>query len=70
MINIMLKSFLNIDPPKKASLKEIKVPEKNEIFINHVHTREILDQNKIVINDILAFKVAFSITRNDDEIEP
>jgi hypothetical protein len=66
----MLKSSLNIDPPEKASFKEIKVPGKNEISINHVHIREILDQNKIVINDILAFKVAFGITRNDNEIEP
>jgi hypothetical protein len=29
-----------------------------------------LDRNKIIINDIFAFKVAFGITKSDDEIEP
>ena len=64
-INIMSKSSYNIDP-----LEEIQVPRNNEIFINYVHIGEILDQNKIVINDVFAFKVAFDITRSDNEIEP
>jgi hypothetical protein len=29
-----------------------------------------LDWDKIVINEIFAFKIAFGITRSDDEIEP
>jgi hypothetical protein len=71
----MLKSSPNIDPieeepPKEASLKEIKTYGNNKIFINYIHTREILDQNKIVINDVFAFKVAFDITKNNDEIDP
>jgi len=74
-IHVMLKSSPNIDPieeepPKEASLKEIKAYENNKIFINYIHTREILDQNKIVINDVFAFKVAFDITKNNDEIDP
>jgi hypothetical protein len=74
-IHVMLKSSPNIDPieeepPKEASLKEIKTYGNNKIFINYIHAREILDQNKIVINDVFAFKVAFDITKNNDEIDP
>jgi hypothetical protein len=29
-----------------------------------------LDQNKIIINDVFVFKVAFGTTNSDDEIEP
>ena len=65
----MSKTSLNIDPPKEASSKEIQVLGNNEISINYVYTREILDQNKFVIKDVFAFKVAFVITRNNDEIE-
>ena len=70
MINIVSKSTPDIDPPEEASLEEIQVPENNKISINYVHTREILYRNKIVINDVFEFKVAFGITRSDDEIEP
>ena len=64
----MLKSSSNFDliekrPSEEASPEEIQVPRNNEISINYVHTWEILDQNKIVINDIFAFKVAFGITK-------
>jgi hypothetical protein len=38
--------------------------------INYVHIGEILDQNKIIKNNVFAFKISFGITRNDDEIEP
>lgn len=61
----MSKSFHNIDPSKEASLEEIQVPKNNEIS-----TKEILNWNKIVINDAFAFKVVFGITGNDNEIEP
>jgi hypothetical protein len=29
-----------------------------------------LDRNKIVVNNIFSFKVAFDITRSNDDIEP
>jgi hypothetical protein len=68
------KSSSNIDPPeegppKQAFLEEIQVSRNNKISINYVHIWEILDRNKIIINDIFAFKVAFGITKSD-EIEP
>jgi hypothetical protein len=67
------KSSPIIDPPeerpsKVVSLKEIQVLKYNKISINYIHIGEILDRNKIVINNVIAFKVAFDITRNDDEI--
>jgi hypothetical protein len=67
------KSSLIIDPPeegpsKVVSPKEIQVLKYNKISINYIHIGEILDRNKIVINNVIAFKVAFDITRNDDEI--
>jgi hypothetical protein len=73
--NIVSKSSFNIDhleekPPEEASPEKIQVPENNEIFLNYVHTIKILDQNKIVINNVFVFKVAFDITKSDDEIEP
>ena len=75
MKNIALISSLNIDPiekgpPEDTFPEKIQVPENNEISINYVHTREILDWNKIVIHKVFAFKVTFDITRSDDEIEP
>ena len=74
-INIVLRSSSNIDPLKERPLeeissKEIQVPKNNKIFINYVHTKEILDQNKIIINDVFVFKVTFGTTNSDDEIEP
>jgi hypothetical protein len=67
------KSSPIIDPPeerpsKVVSLKEIQVLKYNKISIKYIHIGEILDRNKIVINNVIAFKVAFDITRNDDEI--
>ena len=66
----MSKSSSNIDPIKDRPFIEIQLPENNEISINYVHKGEILIQNKIVINDIFAFKVAFGITRRNDKIKP
>jgi hypothetical protein len=31
---------------------------------------KILDRNKIVVDNIFSFKVAFDITRSNDDIEP
>ena len=66
----MLKSSPNIDSSKVGPLEKIQVTGNNEIFINYVHTWEILDQNKIFINDAFALKVAFGIIKRDDKIEP
>jgi hypothetical protein len=63
------KSSSNIDPPEEAFLEEIQVSRNNKISINYVHIWEILDRNKIIINNIFAFKDAFGITKSD-EIEP
>lgn len=69
----MSKSSPIIDPPEERPSKvvsptEIQVLKYNKISINYIHIAEILDRNKIVINNVIAFKVAFDITRNDDEI--
>jgi len=66
VINIVSKSSSNIDSPEEASLEEIQVSGNNKISINYVHIWEILDWNKIIINDIFAFKVSFGITRSDE----
>ena len=40
-------------------------------MIHYVHTREIWDRNKIVVDNIFSYKVALDITRsNDNEYEP
>jgi len=72
------KQATEIDPsklsvqnsPEKKSPEEEQVPENNEISINYISTGEILDRNKIVVNNIFSFKVAFDITRSNDDIEP
>jgi hypothetical protein len=57
-------------PPEEVPPEEEHVPENNEISINYVSTREILDRNKIVVNNIFSFKVAIDITISNDDIEP
>ena len=40
-------------------------------MIHYVHTGEIWDRNKIVVDNIFSYRVALDITRsNDDEYEP
>ena len=57
-------------PLKELSFEEDQVPENNEISMHYVHTGEIWDRNKIVINNIFSYKVALDITRsNDNEYE-
>jgi hypothetical protein len=56
--------------PEKKSPEEEQVPENNEISINYISIGEILDRNKIVVDNIFSFKVAFEITRSNDDIEP
>jgi hypothetical protein len=55
----------HINPPE-----EELVPKNNEISINYISTGEILDKNKIVFDNIFSFKVAFDITRSNDDVEP
>ena len=58
-------------PLEELSPEEDQVPENNEISIHYVHTGEIWDINKIVVNNIFSYKVALDITRsNDNEYEP
>ena len=39
-------------PLKELSPEEDQVPENNEISIHYIHTREIWDRNKIVVDNI------------------
>ena len=58
-------------PLKELSPEEDQVLENNEILIHYVHTVEIWDRNKIVVDNIFSYKVALDITRsNDNEYEP
>ena len=66
----MSKSSPNTEPPEEGPLEENQVLGNNEISINYVHIGEILERDKIIIDDVFAFKVAFGITRSDDEFEP
>lgn len=57
--------------PKNKPLEELspnkdQVPKNNEISIHYVHIGEIWDRNKIVINNIFSYKVAFDITKSND----
>ena len=57
--------------PKELSPEEDQVPKNNEISIHYVHTGEIWDRNKIVVNNIFSYKVALDSTKsNDNEYEP
>jgi hypothetical protein len=58
------------EPLEEESPEEEQVPENNEISINYISIGEILDRNKIVVDNIFSFKVAFDITRSNDDIEP
>jgi hypothetical protein len=58
----MSKPSSNIDPLEKkpfkeTSPKEINVLGNNKISINYVHIREILDQNKIFINNVFTLSL-------------
>jgi hypothetical protein len=52
-------------PPEEEHVLEI-----NEISINYISIGELLDRNKIVVDDIFSFKVVFGITRSNYDIEP
>ena len=58
-------------PLEELSPEEDQVPKNNEISIHYVHTGEIWNRNKIVVNNIFSYKIALDITRsNDNEYEP
>ena len=66
---------LEEEPPEKVSPEEKSpeaelVQENNEISIHYINTGEILNRNKIVVDNVFAFKVALDITRSDDDNEP
>jgi len=61
---------LEEESPEELPPEEEQVPENNEISIHYISTGEILDRNKIVVDNIFSFKVAFDITRSNDDIEP
>jgi len=61
---------LKEESPEEESPEDEHVPENNEISINYISTGEILDKNKIVVDNIFSFKIVFDITRSNDDIEP
>ena len=59
------------EPLEELSPEEYQVFENNKISIHYVHTGEIWDINKIVVDNIFSYKVVLDITRsNDNEYEP
>ena len=65
----MSKSSPNTDPPEEEPPEENQVPRNNEISMNYIHTGEILERNKIIIDDVFVFKIAFGSTRSDVKFE-
>ena len=61
----MNKNLLKINLVKSYPLKRIRYLKHNEISIHYVHTGEIWDRNKIVVNNIFSYKVALDITRSN-----
>ena len=60
-----------VESPKELSLEEKQISGNHEISIHYVSIGEIWDKNKIVVDNIFSFKVAFNTTRsNDVEFEP
>ena len=53
----------DIEPSEEVS------PINTEISINYVRTREVLDRNQIIVDNIFAYKIALSVISSDDEIE-
>jgi hypothetical protein len=58
------------ESPEELPPKKEQVPENNENSINYASMGEIFDRNKIVVDNIFSFKVAFDITRSNDDIKP
>ena len=50
--NLVSKSSPSIEPHEEGLLEENQVPGNNEISINYVHTGEILERDKIIIECI------------------
>ena len=55
---------------EQETSEEAQVPENCEISVSYVHTGKKWDRNNIVINNIVAFQVAFDFIRNDEDSEP
>ncbi|KAF7137709.1 hypothetical protein RHSIM_Rhsim07G0041900 [Rhododendron simsii] len=56
------------ESPEEKSPEEEQVPTNNEITIHYMNTREILDRNKTVVDNVFSFKVALTITRSNENI--
>ena len=54
---------------KMSSLEEGQVPENNEISIHFMNIGEIMDRNKIVVDNVFPYEMAIDITRSNDESE-
>ena len=53
--------------------EETKVPdrfENNEISINYIMNGIRWDQNKVNVDDIFAYKIAFDVMNDDEDHEP
>ena len=61
---------LEEEPPEEKFPEEELVQENNEISIHYVNTGDILNINKIVVDNVFSFKVALHITRSDEDNEP
>ena len=55
-----------MESTKELSLEEKKVLGNHEISIHYVNIGEIWDRNKIVVDNIFSFKVAFNIIKSND----
>ena len=54
---------------KMSSLEEGQVPENNDISLHFMNNGEIMDINKIVVDNVFPYEMAIDITRSNDESE-
>ena len=54
---------------KMSSLEEGQVPENNEISLHFMNNGEIMDRNKIVVDNVFPYEMAIDITRSNGESE-
>lgn len=54
---------------KMSSLEEGQVPENNEISLHFMNNGEIMDRNKIIVDNVFPYEMAIDITRSNDENE-
>ena len=54
---------------KMSSLEEGQVPENNEISLHFMNNGEIMDRNKIVVDNVFPYEMAIDIIRSNAESE-